>query len=104
MLISRKQSALALAALSTALLAAPCLAQSGAPYPNKPVRIVSPFAPGGGSDLMARTLALELGRDLAGGTGAIRGEKPLRAQRHGAHRQLPETVRRNYTAGHHAMG
>ena len=33
-------------------------------YPNKPVRIVYPFAAGGGGDLVSRTLAAELGRDL----------------------------------------
>ena len=39
-------------------------AQDAASYPMKPVRIVYPFAAGGGGDLVSRTLAAELGRDL----------------------------------------
>ena len=39
-------------------------AQAQQDYPNKPVRIVYPFAAGGGGDLVSRTLAAELGRDL----------------------------------------
>jgi tripartite-type tricarboxylate transporter receptor subunit TctC len=34
----------------------------GQDWPTKPVRIVSPFAPGGGSDVMARILADDLGQ------------------------------------------
>ena len=33
-------------------------------FPQKPVRIVVPFAPGGGTDLIARTLGQEMAKDL----------------------------------------
>ncbi|MGE5522532.1 MAG: Bug family tripartite tricarboxylate transporter substrate binding protein [Rhodospirillaceae bacterium] len=44
-------------------LAVTAHAQNAA-YPTKPVRIVYPFAAGGGGDLVARTLAAELTREL----------------------------------------
>lgn len=49
--------------LATALaapLAAPAIAQE-APFPNRPMRIILAFAPGGGTDLIARTLANAMG-------------------------------------------
>jgi tripartite-type tricarboxylate transporter receptor subunit TctC len=33
-------------------------------YPDRIIKIVVPFAPGGGTDVVARTLAQEMARDL----------------------------------------
>lgn len=54
-----------LAGLSAASagLALPGLARAQA-WPSKPIRFVVPFAPGGSSEIVARSTALELGRQL----------------------------------------
>jgi tripartite-type tricarboxylate transporter receptor subunit TctC len=43
-------------------LARPLLAQAG--YPNKPIKLIAPVQPGGGVDLVARTIGDRLGRVL----------------------------------------
>ncbi|MEO8676967.1 MAG: tripartite tricarboxylate transporter substrate-binding protein, partial [Casimicrobiaceae bacterium] len=48
--------------MGLALLAPPLRAQSG--YPNKTIKIIAPVQPGGGVDLVARTIADRLGRAL----------------------------------------
>ena len=40
--------------------------RAAAGYPDRIVRIVVPFAPGGGTDVIARALAQEMARDLGG--------------------------------------
>jgi len=49
-------------ACALAFLTAPLFAQST--YPNKPIKIIAPVQPGGGVDLVARTVADRLGKVL----------------------------------------
>jgi tripartite-type tricarboxylate transporter receptor subunit TctC len=51
-------------ALATFLLTAFSTEDAAALYPDRIVRIVVPFAPGGGTDVIARTLAQEMAKDL----------------------------------------
>ena len=53
-------AAFAIAAITASPLA---LAQADA-YPNRPIKLVVPFPPGGGADLTARTLAQKMGESM----------------------------------------
>lgn len=58
-MIDRRQVLAALAAAPFGLAAA-----ATAGFPDRPLRIVVPFTPGGSSDVLARAIATELGRSL----------------------------------------
>ena len=76
----------ALAAGVAASLVPRAFAQSG--YPNKTIKIIAPVQPGGGVDLVARTIADRLGRalgqsiiveNLSGGGGVVGSMAAARA-------------------------
>ncbi|HOZ62886.1 MAG TPA: tripartite tricarboxylate transporter substrate binding protein [Burkholderiaceae bacterium] len=64
------------------------LAQSPAPYPAKPIRLVVPFTPGGSTDILARAIGLELTKawgqsviieNVPGAGGSIGADKVAKA-------------------------
>jgi tripartite-type tricarboxylate transporter receptor subunit TctC len=61
--ILSRRSLLAVAVIALGALAQPALAQ-GAKYPDRALRFVVPFAPGGAIDAMARPIAQAMGREL----------------------------------------
>ena len=72
--LMRRRTAVALAALSTlAAIALPQAAQAQA-YPNKPIRLVVPFTPGGVTDTSGRVIAEQLGKRL--GQNVVVDNKP----------------------------
>ena len=74
----RRRGALALAAI--ALAASAQAQQNNDDFPNRPVRIILPYAPGGATDMIARIVAQKLGEawgqqvivlNQPGGAGAV---------------------------------
>jgi tripartite-type tricarboxylate transporter receptor subunit TctC len=87
-LMNRARSAVSALVLPLALLANPVGAAVANDYPSRPVRLLVPNPPGGGSDAVARILAQKLGESMgqqfvvdnrAGGGGIIANETVARA-------------------------
>ena len=85
--MNRRQFSLGALATLAAAMARRINAQSGA-YPNRTVKIIAPVAPGGGVDMVARTVAERLQRamgqtfiveNMSGGGGVIASTAAMRA-------------------------
>ena len=76
-----KRTFLARAAAASAGAALPLAAWSQSDYPGKPIKLIVAFPPGGTSDVMARILAEEMGKQFKqpvvveniGGAGGVIG-------------------------------
>jgi tripartite-type tricarboxylate transporter receptor subunit TctC len=85
--LSRRR-ALALVGATAATVALPGLARAQAAWPTKAIRFVVPFAPGGSSEIVARTTAVEMSKVLGqsvfvenkpGGAGNVAMQEVARA-------------------------
>ncbi|RZS78358.1 tripartite tricarboxylate transporter substrate binding protein BugE [Pigmentiphaga kullae] len=85
---ARIAASLAGLTVSATMLAVPGTAAAQSSYPNKPVRVIVPFAPGGSTDIIARLVGERMGRELGqpfvienrgGGGGAIGAGEAARA-------------------------
>jgi tripartite-type tricarboxylate transporter receptor subunit TctC len=79
-------------ALAACVLASPAQAQKADTYPSRPITLIVPFTPGGGTDIMARMVADKLSRALGqpvlvdnrpGAGGTIGTEQAARAEPNG---------------------
>ncbi len=85
------------AAAAVALVAAPGIAQTAvSTWPNKPIRYIVPFAPGGTTDILARTIGERLGAAL--GQPIIVDNKPGQGGSIGA-AELARAAPDGYTIG-----
>src|SRR3954454_21733113 len=60
-MLNRRSLVAGAAAFASAALTRPALAQD---YPQRPVRMIVPYAPGGASDILARLIQPQLDREL----------------------------------------
>ena len=88
---------------ASALLALPTLGRAQAAYPTKPIRYIVPVAPGGGSDMIARTVTARWAKTInqsfvvdnqGGGGGVIASQATVRAAPDGY------TLMQGYVATH----
>ena len=61
---SRRSLIAAVVASAATLVGGGVFAQSAADYPNRPIKLIVGFAPGGSTDIVARIVAQKLGEKL----------------------------------------
>ena len=95
MSIERRTLVRGLVAAAVALAAGPATAQTGN-WPNKPIRYIVPFAPGGTTDILARTVGEQLAKAL--GQPVVVENKPGQGGSIGA-AELARSAPDGYTIG-----